>query len=238
MSYSLGDHKTLEVTEWWACTQETWIQLKASKLVCGGGDSWTQVGVTPRLTGCFVWAHTYIVLSQCQALFYAFYIISLQQASPTSTGFSSHSLLEVIWRSPPGGFPDSSVGKESACKAGDSGSIPGSGRSTGEGIGYPLQYSWVSLVVQLVKNPSAVWETWFRSLGWEDTLEKGKATHSSVSGLQNSMDYTVHGVTVGYDWTTVTSLHFHQGADLRLCVQKGEHWRQVPLYGLPINSVH
>ena len=207
MSYSLGDHKTLEVTKWWACTQETCIQLKASKLVCGGGDSWTQVGVTPRLTGCFVWAHTYIVLSQCQALFYAFYIISLQQASPTSTGFSSHSLLEVIWRSPPGGFPDSSVGKESACKAGDSGSIPGSGRSTGEGIGYPLQYSWVSLVVQLVKNPSAVWETWFRSLGWEDTLEKGKATHSSVSGLQNSMDYTVHGVTES-DTTEQLSLHF------------------------------
>ena len=51
------------------------------------------------------------------------------------------------------GFPDSSVGKEFACNAGDSGSIPGSGRSTGEGIGYLLQYSWASLVVQLVKNP-------------------------------------------------------------------------------------
>ena len=58
------------------------------------------------------------------------------------------------------GFPDSSVGKESACNAGDSGSIPGSGRSAGEGIGYPLQYSWASLVAQLVKNPPAVWETW------------------------------------------------------------------------------
>ena len=50
------------------------------------------------------------------------------------------------------GFPDSSVGKESACNAGDPGSIPGSGRSTGEGIGYPLQYSWASFVAQLVKN--------------------------------------------------------------------------------------
>ena len=58
------------------------------------------------------------------------------------------------------GFPDSSVGKESACNAGDPNSIPGSGRSPGEGIGYPLQCSWVSLVVQLVKNPLAVWETW------------------------------------------------------------------------------
>ena len=74
----------------------------------------------------------------------------------------------------------SSVGKESACNAGDPGSIPGSGRSPGEGIGYPLQYSWVSLVVQLVKNTPAMWEAWVQSLGWEDPLEKGKATHSSV----------------------------------------------------------
>ena len=78
------------------------------------------------------------------------------------------------------GFPHSSVGKESACNAEDPGSIPGSGRSTGEGIGYPLQYSWVSLVAQLVKNPPAMWETWVRSLGWEVPLEKGKATHSSI----------------------------------------------------------
>ena len=66
------------------------------------------------------------------------------------------------------GFPNSSVGKESACSAGDPSSIPGLGRSTGEGIGYPLQYSWASLVAQLVKNLPATWETWFRSLGWED----------------------------------------------------------------------
>ena len=63
------------------------------------------------------------------------------------------------------GFPDSSVGKESAYNAGDSGSIPGLGRSAGEGIGYPLQYSWASLVAQLVKNPPAMKETWVRSLG-------------------------------------------------------------------------
>ena len=58
------------------------------------------------------------------------------------------------------GFPDSSVGKESAHNAGDPGSIPGLGRSTGEGIGYPLPYSWASLVSQLVKNPPAMWEAW------------------------------------------------------------------------------
>ena len=78
------------------------------------------------------------------------------------------------------GFPDSSVGKESACNAGDPSSIPGLGRSSGEGRGYILQYSWASLVAQVVKNPPAVWETWFRPLGWEDPLEKGKATHSSI----------------------------------------------------------
>ena len=58
--------------------------------------------------------------------------------------------------------------------------IPGSGRSTGEGIGYPLQYSCASLVADLVKNLPAMGETWVRSLGWEDPLEKGKATHSSI----------------------------------------------------------
>ena len=78
------------------------------------------------------------------------------------------------------GFPDSSVGKESACNAGDPNLTPGLERSAGEEIGYPLQYSWASLVAQLVKNPPAMRETWVRSLGWEDPLEKGKATHSSI----------------------------------------------------------
>ena len=98
-------------------------------------------------------------------------------------------------------FPDSSVDKESACNAGDPGSISGSGRSTGEGIGYPLQYSWSSVVAQLVKNPPAIRESWVWSMGWEDHLEKGKATPGEgkgyplqYSGLENSMDCIVHGV--------------------------------------------
>ena len=78
------------------------------------------------------------------------------------------------------GFPGSSAGKESACNAGDPGSIPGSGRSAGEGVDYPFQYSWASLVAQLVKNLTAMQETSVQSLGWEDPLEKGKATHSSI----------------------------------------------------------
>ena len=74
------------------------------------------------------------------------------------------------------GFPESSVGKESACNVGD----PGLGRSLGEGIGYPLQCSWGSLVAQLVKNPPETRETWVQLLGLEDPLEKGKATHSNI----------------------------------------------------------
>ena len=78
------------------------------------------------------------------------------------------------------GFLHSSVGKESTCNAGDPSSIPRLGRSAGEVIGYSLKYSWASLVAQLVKKPSTMPETWDRSLGWEDTLEKGKATHFSI----------------------------------------------------------
>ena len=78
------------------------------------------------------------------------------------------------------GFPDDLIGKESACNAGDPGSTPGSGRCAGEGIAYPLQYSWTFLVAQLVKNLPAVWETWVWSLGWEVPPENGKATHSTI----------------------------------------------------------
>ena len=86
------------------------------------------------------------------------------------------------------GFPGGSDSKESACNAGDPGGIPGLGRSPGEGIGYPLQYSWVSLVAQMVKKWSAMWETWVRSLAWEDPLEEGMATHSSILAWRISMD--------------------------------------------------
>ena len=77
-------------------------------------------------------------------------------------------------------FPDISFGKESAYNAGDSGSIARSGRSAGEGISYPLQYSWASLVAQMVKNPSAMQDTWVWSLGQEDPLKEGMAIHSRI----------------------------------------------------------
>ena len=78
------------------------------------------------------------------------------------------------------GFPGGSTGKESTCNAGDLGLIPGLGRSPGEGKSYPLQYSSASLVAQLLKNLLAVWETWVRSLGWEDPLEEEMATQSCI----------------------------------------------------------
>ena len=78
------------------------------------------------------------------------------------------------------GFTDSSVGKESTCNEGDSSSIPGSGRSVGEEIGYPLQYSWASLVAQLVKNLPAIWEIWVQSLSWDDPLKKGQLNLKKV----------------------------------------------------------
>ena len=78
--------------------------------------------------------------------------------------------------------------------------IPGLGRSAGEGIGYPLQYSWASLVAQLVKNPPVMQKTWVQSLGWEDPLEKRKATHSYI--LDGTMPWTlVHGVTKSWTQT-------------------------------------
>ena len=82
--------------------------------------------------------------------------------------------MDVSW-----GFPDSSAGKESACNAGDPSSIPGLGRSAGERLGNPFQYS-LGFPGGSVKNVPATWETWVQSLAWEDPLKKGKATHSSI----------------------------------------------------------
>ena len=106
--------------------------------------------------------------------------------------------LSIFWA-----FSGNSAGKESTCNAGDPSSIPG--RSPGEGIGYPLQYSWASLVAQTVKNLPAMRETWVRSLGWEDPLEEGMATHSSILAWRIPMDRgtwkaTVHGVAKYQTW--------------------------------------
>ena len=84
------------------------------------------------------------------------------------------------------------------CNAGDPASIPELGRSAGEGIGSPLQYSWASLVAQLVKNLPAMQETWVQSLDWEDLLERGMATYSNILArripwTEKSGDYSPWG---------------------------------------------
>ena len=100
-----------------------------------------------------------------------------------------------------GASPGSSAGKELACNTGDPNSIPGSGRSPGEGIGYPFQYSWASLVAQTVKKSTcnAGERPALGSPGWEDPPEEGMATHSSILAWRIRMDRgawqaTVHGV--------------------------------------------
>ena len=94
---------------------------------------------------------------------------------------------------------------ESACNAGDPGSVPRSGRSLGEGIGYPLHYSSAYLVTQLVKNPPGMRETWVPSLVWEDPLEKGTAIHSSI--LAWRIPWTTVN-RVAKRWTGLRDFHF------------------------------
>ena len=110
------------------------------------------------------------------------------------------------------GFTGSSAGKESACNARDPGLISGLARFTGEGIGYRLQYSWASLVAQLVKNLPAMWETWVPSLDQAGPLEEGMATHSSVLAWRIPMDRgawraTEHGVTKSQRWLSNSAEH-------------------------------
>ena len=77
-------------------------------------------------------------------------------------------------------YPECSVGKEFACNAGDPGSIPGLRWSPGKGIGSPLQYSWASLVAQLVKNPPAMWETWLNPWVGKIPWRRERLPHSSI----------------------------------------------------------
>ena len=102
----------------------------------------------------------------------------------------------------------SSAGRKSTCNAGDPGSIPGLGRSPGEGIGCPLPYSWASLVAQTVKNSPAMQEPRVQSLGWKDPLEKGMATSFSIPWIKKPGRLQSTGLQrVRHDWVTFTSLH-------------------------------
>ena len=114
-------------------------------------------------------------------------------------------------------FPDSSVGKESPCNAGDPSWIPGSGRSAGEGIGYPLQYSWASLVTQVVKNPPAMQEDLGSIPALGRSPGEGRGYLLQYSDLENSMDCTIHGVTKS--WTRLSDFHFQQeGINHTACI--------------------
>ena len=116
-------------------------------------------------------------------------------------------------------------------RPGDPGLLP-----AGEGIGYPLQYSWASLVAQLVKNPPTIWETWARSLGWEESPGEGKAYLLQYSGLENAMDCVVHGVTksqLGLRKLHFTSLHPpEQGGMLGESQKKGLSEGHLPQRGV------
>ena len=113
------------------------------------------------------------------------------------------------------GFLGSSVGKESTWNAEDPSLIPGLGTFTGEGIDYPLQYFWASLVGQMAKNPPAMCETWVLFLDWEDPLEEGIATHSSILVWRIPMDRGAWRATqsmglqrVRHDWVAKHSTVF------------------------------
>ena len=111
------------------------------------------------------------------------------------------------WPSCLRGFPGSSAGKESACNAGDPDWIPGLGKSTGERIGYPLQNSWTSLVAQLIKNPLAMGEDLYSIPGLGRAPGERKGYPLQYSGLENSMDPVVHGVTKSR--MRLSDFHFH-----------------------------
>ena len=134
----------------------------------------TGMGSLSLLQGIFPTQGSNPGLPPCRQILYQL----SYKGSPVKYGAKLNALFGVsnilfYWETD---FPDSSVDKESTCNARDPGSIPGLGRSAEEGIGYPLQYSWASLVAQLVKNLPITQEC----LGWEDPLEKGMTTHFSI----------------------------------------------------------
>ena len=102
-------------------------------------------------------------------------------------------LLRVV------GFPGRSAGKESACNAREDSSISRSGRSPGDGIGYPLQHSWASLMAQMVNNLHAMWKTWAQPLGKEDPLEESTATHSVILAWRIPTDREAWQAIVHWD---------------------------------------
>ena len=129
--------------------------------------------------------------------------------------------------------------------AGDTSLIPGTGRSPGEGIGYPLQYSWASLETQLIENPPAMWESWVRSLGWEDSLEEGMATHTSIlvwrtpwtedPGVLQSVG--LQSWTWLSDWTTYILYTCPTLCDPKDCSPPGSFLSEGKNTGVPFSNI-
>ena len=129
--------------------------------------------------GCLTESFQSMILGGRRKLFFTDPYYQPRSSKPNQTILSQ---IKICFGSL--GFPVSSAGKESICNAGDPGSIPGLGRCPEQGIGHLFQYSWASLVAQLVKNLPAMQKTWLQSLGQQDPLEEGMVTHSS-SCLEN-----------------------------------------------------
>ena len=174
--------------------QETWVQSLCQKIpyrrkwqptpvfLPGESQEWRS------LVGCCLWGRTESTRLKRLSSMNNYIIKSMLHLVPHHLALS---------------FTHSSVGKESACKDDDPGLIPGSGRSTEEGIGYLLPYFWTSQVAQLVKNLPAMLETWVQSLSWEDPLEEGKVTHSSILAWRIPV-WSMVLQRVGQDGTTFT----------------------------------
>ena len=140
---------------------------------------------------------------------------------------SFSSPLNLGWFWPTEGFPHTSVGKESICKAGEPGLIPGLGRSLGEGIGYPLQYSWASLSVgkEFACN--------VRDLGLMPRLGRspgeGIGYPLQYSGVENSMDCIVHGLAKSWTWSINFHFHFDQWNEYDIAEFQGQALRDLVL---------
>ena len=132
------------------------------------------------------------------------------------------------------GFPGSSASKESTCNAGAPSSIPGLRSSSfGEGIGYPLQYSWASLVTQMVKNLPTIWETWVQSLGWQDPLEQSMATHSSILAREIPWTEEPGGLWGHREWDRTERLSIHTWILGRPCTSAAALLRASQLPSCP-----
>ena len=183
----------------------------------------SRVKCVPLLLSLHVWKYYIAHVIGCCSSRLVFFSFPFSR-SP----YSFYYFPVLLW-----GFPNSSSGEGSTCNAGDPSSIPGLGRSTGEGIGYPLQYSWTFLEAQLVKNLPAMRVTWAQPLGREDPLEKeGPPTPvfwpGEFHGLYRPWDCKESDMTEWY-------LHYLKSESevVQLCVTICDPWTvayQAPPY--------